>query len=206
MSLKAIVFDFDGVIANSEPLHFRGYRDVLAEEGVTLTEPDYYARYLGFDDVGRVRGDRAGTTAPRGATRRSGASSRARPCGSRRSSATCRCSFPAPPTRSAAPPRPCRSRSPRARAATKSGACWRAKSARVLHGDRRRRRHAGQQAGARSVSARFGTARVVVRRSPARGGMRRDRGFAMGSGIGAGRGAAHGGRDKHLRRRRSSRI
>ena len=52
MSLKAIVFDFDGVIANSEPLHFQGYRDVLAEEGVTLTAPDYYARYLGFDDVG----------------------------------------------------------------------------------------------------------------------------------------------------------
>lgn len=52
MSLRAIVFDFDGVIANNEPLHFRGYRDVLAEEGVTLTERDYYAEYLGFDDVG----------------------------------------------------------------------------------------------------------------------------------------------------------
>ena len=50
--LRAIVFDFDGVIANSEPLHFRGYRDVLAEEGVTLAEEDYYAHYLGFDDVG----------------------------------------------------------------------------------------------------------------------------------------------------------
>jgi beta-phosphoglucomutase len=50
--LRAIVFDFDGVIANSEPLHFQAYRDVLAEEGLTLTEPDYYARYLGFDDVG----------------------------------------------------------------------------------------------------------------------------------------------------------
>jgi beta-phosphoglucomutase len=50
--LRAIVFDFDGVIANSEPLHFRGYRDVLAEEGITLTEADYYAEYLGFDDVG----------------------------------------------------------------------------------------------------------------------------------------------------------
>src|SRR5260221_6466303 len=52
MSLKAIVFDFDGVIANSEPLHFQGYRDALADEGVTLTEPDYYTQYLGFDDVG----------------------------------------------------------------------------------------------------------------------------------------------------------
>jgi len=50
--LRAIVFDFDGVIANSEPLHFQAYRDVLAEEGVTLTEADYYAWYLGFDDVG----------------------------------------------------------------------------------------------------------------------------------------------------------
>jgi beta-phosphoglucomutase len=52
LPLRAIVFDFDGVIANSEPLHFQGYRDVLADEGITLTEDDYYARYLGFDDVG----------------------------------------------------------------------------------------------------------------------------------------------------------
>jgi beta-phosphoglucomutase len=50
--LRAIVFDFDGVIANSEPLHFRAFRDVLAGEAVTLTEDDYYARYLGYDDVG----------------------------------------------------------------------------------------------------------------------------------------------------------
>jgi beta-phosphoglucomutase-like phosphatase (HAD superfamily) len=50
--LRAIVFDFDGVIANSEPLHYRALRDILAEEGLPLTEADYYARYLGFDDVG----------------------------------------------------------------------------------------------------------------------------------------------------------
>jgi HAD superfamily hydrolase (TIGR01509 family) len=55
MALRAIVFDFDGVIANSEPLHFRGYRDVLAGEGIGLTEPDYYAQYLGFDDVGAFK-------------------------------------------------------------------------------------------------------------------------------------------------------
>ena len=52
MRLRAVVFDFDGVIANSEPLHFRALRDVLASTGVSLSEPDYYARYLGFDDVG----------------------------------------------------------------------------------------------------------------------------------------------------------
>jgi beta-phosphoglucomutase-like phosphatase (HAD superfamily) len=50
--LRAIVFDFDGVLANSEPLHFRASRDVLAEEGVVLTEADYYAVYLGFSDAG----------------------------------------------------------------------------------------------------------------------------------------------------------
>jgi len=50
--IRAVVFDFDGVIANTEPLHFRALRDVLAEEAVALTEADYYGRYLGYDDVG----------------------------------------------------------------------------------------------------------------------------------------------------------
>src|SRR2546421_9486607 len=53
--LRAVVFDFDGVIANSEPLHFASFREILAANGVTLTEADYYARYLGFDDVGVFR-------------------------------------------------------------------------------------------------------------------------------------------------------
>ena len=53
--IRAIVFDFDGVIANSEPLHFRAFRQVLAEHGITLTERDYYATYLGYDDVGAFR-------------------------------------------------------------------------------------------------------------------------------------------------------
>lgn len=52
MSLRAIVFDFDGVIANSEPLHFQAFRDVLSANGLAFDQRDYYARYLGFDDVG----------------------------------------------------------------------------------------------------------------------------------------------------------
>jgi HAD superfamily hydrolase (TIGR01509 family) len=55
MPLKAVVFDFDGVIANSEPLHLRAFQDVLADRGVTLSERDYYERYLGFDDAGVFR-------------------------------------------------------------------------------------------------------------------------------------------------------
>jgi beta-phosphoglucomutase len=50
--LQAIVFDFDGVIANSEPLHLQAFERALAEEGIELSPRDYYERYLGFDDVG----------------------------------------------------------------------------------------------------------------------------------------------------------
>jgi beta-phosphoglucomutase-like phosphatase (HAD superfamily) len=50
--LRAIVFDFDGVLADSEPLHFQAYHDILAGEGIALAEDDYYSRYLGYDDVG----------------------------------------------------------------------------------------------------------------------------------------------------------
>ena len=50
--LRAIIFDFDGVIANSEPLHYRAFREVMADAGIDLSEADYYARYLGYDDVG----------------------------------------------------------------------------------------------------------------------------------------------------------
>ena len=53
--LSAIVFDFDGVIADSEPVHFRSFRDVLADEGVDLSERDYYQKYLGFSDAGAFR-------------------------------------------------------------------------------------------------------------------------------------------------------
>ncbi|MCL4812238.1 MAG: HAD family phosphatase [Vicinamibacteraceae bacterium] len=55
MSLRAVVFDFDGVLAASEPLHLRAWQDVLADVGVTLTVEDYYANYLGYDDDGLIR-------------------------------------------------------------------------------------------------------------------------------------------------------
>ena len=50
-ALQAIVFDFDGVIADSEPLHLRAFQYTLEEEGVELSARDYYSRYLGYDDV-----------------------------------------------------------------------------------------------------------------------------------------------------------
>lgn len=50
--LRAIIFDFDGVIADTEPLHFRAFQAVLEGIGLSLSETDYYANYLGFDDRG----------------------------------------------------------------------------------------------------------------------------------------------------------
>ena len=46
------MFDFDGVIADSERLHLRAYQEILAPEGIELSTADYFARYLGYDDVG----------------------------------------------------------------------------------------------------------------------------------------------------------
>jgi beta-phosphoglucomutase-like phosphatase (HAD superfamily) len=50
--LQAVFFDFDGVIADTEPLHLRAYQAVLQADGIDLNKAEYYARYLGYDDVG----------------------------------------------------------------------------------------------------------------------------------------------------------
>lgn len=52
MTIKAIVFDFDGVLADSEMLHLRVYRELLEPAGVTITTEQYCERYLGSDDEG----------------------------------------------------------------------------------------------------------------------------------------------------------
>lgn len=48
--LRALLFDFNGILVNDEPLHFALFHRVLGEEGVGLSREDYYGRYLGFDD------------------------------------------------------------------------------------------------------------------------------------------------------------
>ncbi len=50
--IRALLFDFNGVLVDDEPLHLELFQRVLGEEGVPLTAPDYYARYLGLDDRG----------------------------------------------------------------------------------------------------------------------------------------------------------
>ena len=48
----AIVFDFDGVIVNSEPLHLASTQHALALRGIEISAEEYYEGYVGYDDVG----------------------------------------------------------------------------------------------------------------------------------------------------------
>jgi len=48
--LRAIIFDFNGVIADDEAPHFFCFRQALAEEGLELTKEEYYGLYQGMDE------------------------------------------------------------------------------------------------------------------------------------------------------------
>jgi beta-phosphoglucomutase len=49
--LKAVIFDFDGVIADSEPLHFRTFKQTLNAYGIDISKQRYYTDYLGYADI-----------------------------------------------------------------------------------------------------------------------------------------------------------
>lgn len=48
--LAAVIFDFDGIIVDSEPLHFRAFNEVLAPLELSITWEEYCDTYIGFDD------------------------------------------------------------------------------------------------------------------------------------------------------------
>lgn len=48
--LKAIIFDFDGVVADTEPLHYRAFLEVVKPLGADFDYDVYTQRYIGFDD------------------------------------------------------------------------------------------------------------------------------------------------------------
>lgn len=52
--LRAIIFDFDGVLVDSEPLICRLVREMAARQGWTLSEEEYYRDYLALDDRGII--------------------------------------------------------------------------------------------------------------------------------------------------------
>ena len=52
--IRAIFFDFNGVIINDERVHLRAYREVLANDNIELSDEDYFGS-LGMDDVAFVQ-------------------------------------------------------------------------------------------------------------------------------------------------------
>lgn len=48
--LQAVIFDFDGVIVDSERHHLHAFQHVLREENIDLDDHMYYSKYLGLDD------------------------------------------------------------------------------------------------------------------------------------------------------------
>jgi len=52
--LRAIIFDFDGVIVDSEPLILGLTREMAAQEGWEVSDDEYYRDYLALDDRGVI--------------------------------------------------------------------------------------------------------------------------------------------------------
>ena len=46
----AVIFDFDGVIVDSEPLHYKAFQGVLEPLGIGFPWEEYVDSYMGFDD------------------------------------------------------------------------------------------------------------------------------------------------------------
>ena len=62
MTVKAIIFDFDGVITDTEPVHMDAWLEVLEPMGITFDEDEFRDNYMGLndrdflDEVGRIHG------------------------------------------------------------------------------------------------------------------------------------------------------
>lgn len=51
----AVIFDFDGVLVDTEPLHYEAFQQVLAPLGLAFSWEQYAAEYMGYDDRDAIR-------------------------------------------------------------------------------------------------------------------------------------------------------
>ncbi|HUB81498.1 MAG TPA: HAD family phosphatase [Bryobacteraceae bacterium] len=54
-TFDSILFDFDGVLADTEPVHCACWAEVLVPHGITLEWQDYRERFMGIDDREMLR-------------------------------------------------------------------------------------------------------------------------------------------------------
>jgi len=50
LQAEAVIFDFDGVIVDTEPLHYAAFQRLLEPLGLGFTWDQYVETYMGFDD------------------------------------------------------------------------------------------------------------------------------------------------------------
>ena len=50
LQAEAIIFDFDGVIVDTEPLHYKAFQQILIPQGLGFSWEQYIDTYMGFDD------------------------------------------------------------------------------------------------------------------------------------------------------------
>jgi HAD superfamily hydrolase (TIGR01509 family) len=48
--IRALIFDFNGVLADDDPIHMEAFRQVAREEGLSFTDEEYLDRYLPLND------------------------------------------------------------------------------------------------------------------------------------------------------------
>ena len=48
--IGAVVFDLDGTLVDTEPMHYQGFAEVLAEIGIEVSRADYFTRLIHFTD------------------------------------------------------------------------------------------------------------------------------------------------------------
>src|SRR5437867_114886 len=48
--IRALIFDFNGVLADDDPVHMRSLRQVAEEEGLTVSDEEYLDHYLPLND------------------------------------------------------------------------------------------------------------------------------------------------------------
>src|SRR5689334_405251 len=48
--IRALIFDFNGVLADDDPIHMEAFRRVAHEEGLSFTVDEYMEKYLPLND------------------------------------------------------------------------------------------------------------------------------------------------------------
>ena len=48
--IRALIFDFNGVLADDDPIHMEAFRETARSEGLSFTDEEYLDKYLPLND------------------------------------------------------------------------------------------------------------------------------------------------------------